>query len=178
MTRTIWLTGLPGSGKSTLAQTLARSLASQGRDCMVLEGEESQRGYSVAACRANTLSLAEAARLANSEGAYAIVAATSPMSADRAKARAILGARKMIEVYLSTPMAICEKRDTKGLYRRARDGEIDDFVGIDAPYQVPRRAQLVLDTFALSVKECEARILRLLAPSARAARLAHAAEYA
>ena len=163
MTCTIWLTGLPGSGKSTLAKSLARTLVSLGHACVVLDGDEQQCGYSANAHRTNTYSLAEAARLANREGSFAIVAAVSPMSVDRAKARTILGARKMLEVYLSTPLAVCERRDTKGNYRRARSGELAEFTGITEPYQVPRQPHLVLDTFILSVKDCELRIMKTLA---------------
>jgi adenylylsulfate kinase len=92
----------------------------------------------------------------------AIVALSSPLSADRAMARRILGSARMLEVYLSTPLAVCEQRDPKGLYQRARSGEIADFVGISAPYQVPRRAQLVLDTSQLPLPDCTARVLQAL----------------
>jgi adenylyl-sulfate kinase len=163
MTCTIWLTGLPGSGKSTLAQSLARSLENLGHECVVLDGDEQRYGHSAAAHRSNTHRLAEAARLANRDGVFAIVAAISPMSIDRAKARTTLDARKMLEVYLSTPLAVCERRDTKGNYQRARNGEIEDFTGISGPYQVPRQPHLVLDTFILSVRDCEMRIMKTLA---------------
>lgn len=163
MTCTIWLTGLPGCGKSTLAKSLAHALANLGHESVVLDGDEHRHGYSTAAHRNNTNRLAEAARAANRDGTFAIVAAVSPMSVDRAKARTTLGARKMLEVYLSTPLAVCERRDCKGNYQRARSGEIEEFTGISGPYQVPRQPHLVLDTFILSVRDCELRILKALA---------------
>lgn len=180
MTCTIWLTGLPGSGKTTLAQSLARTLVNMGHECVMLDGDEREYGYSASAHRKITYSLAEAARLANREGAFAVVAAVAPMSVDRAKARTILGARKMLEIYLSTPLAVCERRDTKGNYRRARSGEMAEFTGITEPYQVPRQPHLVLDTFILSVKECELRIMKTLANRRKTVRTPElmAAQYA
>jgi adenylyl-sulfate kinase len=172
MTCTIWLTGLPGSGKSILAQSLTRTLVNLGHSCVLLDGDERQGSYTASAHRNVAQSLAEAARLANRDGAFAVVAAVSPMSVDRARARTILGARKMLEVYLSTPMAVCERRDTKGAYQRARQGEIAEFTGISGPYQVPRQPHLVLDTFILSVKDCESRVLKALATRKKAVRTA------
>lgn len=170
MTCTVWLTGLPGSGKSTLANALARSLVNLGHDCVVLDGDEHRRGYSSNAHRANAQRLAEAARVANRDGSFAIVSAVSPLSVDRAKARAILGARKMLEVYLSTPMAVCERRDTQGVYERARSGDIPELAGFSGPYQVPRQPHLILDTFVLSIADCESRILKSLADRKKAVR--------
>ena len=86
----------------------------------------------------------------------------SPMAADRDNAHGILGAHRMLEVYLSTPLEVCERRDPKGLYRRARSGEITDFTGISAPYQAPCHAQLVLDTGQLPLADCTARVLQAL----------------
>jgi len=163
MTCTIGLTGLPGSGQSTLARNLGRILMELGHDCVVFEGDEVRKGYSASAHHNITLTLAEDARNANRDGAFAIVAAVSPLSVDRAKARTILGARKMLEVYLSTPLAVCERRDGQGVYQRARSGDIPELAGLSGPYQVPRQPQLVLDTFVLSVLDCEARILKALA---------------
>jgi adenylylsulfate kinase len=157
------LTGLPGSGKTTLAKSLAANLEQLGHDCVVLDGDEHRYGYSANAHRNNTHRLAEAAVRANREGCFAIVAAVSPMSLDRAKARTTLGARKMLEIYLSTPLAVCERRDRTGNYQRARSGEIAEFTGISASYQVPRQPHMVLDTFILSVRDCELRVMKTLA---------------
>jgi adenylylsulfate kinase len=169
MSRTIWITGLPSSGKSTLAQALALALQKQNRACVVLDGDDlrtglcSDLGFSTAERSENVRRVAEVARLFNRAGSFVVVAMISPLSSDRSRARSILGPRKMVEIYLSTPLGVCERRDPKGLYRRARAGEIDDFTGISAPYQIPRQPKLTLDTFALSVADCEARILKALA---------------
>jgi adenylylsulfate kinase-like enzyme len=173
MTCTIWLTGLPGSGKTTLANGLARTLMTLGLDCVVLEGDELHKGYSASAHHRITLGLAAQARDANRDGAFAIVAVVSPLSVDRAKARTILGARKMLEVYLSTPLAVCERRDIHHVYQSARNGEIPELAGLSAPYQVPRQPQLVLDTFVLSVTDCESRVLKALADRKKSVRKAH-----
>lgn len=170
MTCTIWLTGLPGSGKTTLAKSLGHRLLGLGHPCVVLDGDEQHVGYSAYAQRVNVFGLAEAARLANRDGAFAIVAAISPMSVDRAKVRTMLGARKLLEIYLCTPLAVCERRDATGNYSRARSGEIAEFTGISEPYQVPRQPHLVLDTFVMSVKDCELRIMKLLADRRKTAR--------
>jgi adenylylsulfate kinase len=169
MTRTIWITGLPSSGKSTLAQAVATSLQKQNRPCVVLDGDDLRSGLcrdldsSHDADSENVRRVAEVARLFNCAGSIAIVAMISPFSVDRSHARKILGPRKMVEVYLTTPLGVCERRDPKGLYRRARAGELEEFTGISAPYQVPRQPKVTLDTFALSVADCERRILKALA---------------
>jgi adenylylsulfate kinase len=168
MSRTLWLTGLSGSGKSTLAQALAHTLHTQGRACVVLDGDALRRslcrdlGFTAADRSEKTRRVAEVARLFNQSGALAIVALVSPMRADRTRARVILGGNRMLEIYLSTPLEVCERRDPKGLYQRARTGEIADFTGISAPYQPPRHAQLVLDTGQLPLPDCTARVLHAL----------------
>ena len=168
MWRTLWLTGLSGSGKSTLALALEQALQAQGRACVVLDGDVLRRslcrnlGFSAADRSENIRRVAEVARLINQGGALAIVALISPMAADRATARSILGADRMLEVYLSTPLEVCEQRDPKGLYRRARAGAIADFTGISAPYQAPCKPQLVLDTGQLPLPECTSLVLQAL----------------
>ncbi len=172
MSRTVWLTGLSGSGKSTLALALSESLQLQGLACVVLDGDVLRRslcrnlGFSAADRSENVRRVAQVARLFNQAGAMAIVAMISPLSADRDNARSILGDHRMLEVYLSTPLAVCERRDPKGLYQRARAGEIADFTGISAPYQAPTHAQLVLDTGVLALPDCTSQVVQALnAPS-------------
>lgn len=168
MSRTVWLTGLSGSGKSTLALALSDSLQLQGLACVVLDGDVLRHslcrnlGFSAADRSENIRRVAQVASLFNQAGAMAIVAMISPMVADRDNARSILGAHRMLEVYLSTPLEVCERRDPKGLYRRARAGEITDFTGISAPYQAPCQAQLVLDTGQLPLAECNSLVLQAL----------------
>lgn len=168
MSRTLWLTGLSGSGKSTLAQALAQTLQAQGRACVVLDGDALRSslcrdlGFSPADRSEHIRRVAEVARLLNQSGLLAIVALISPMRVDRTRARAILGTRQMLEIYLCAALEVCEQRDPKGLYQRARAGEIADFTGVSAPYQAPQRAQLVLDTGALSLPDCLTRVLQAL----------------
>jgi adenylylsulfate kinase len=170
VSRTIWFTGLPGAGKSTLARSLEQSLISRGHACAVLDGDELRQGlcrnlgYSPADRSENIRRTAEAARLLNNAGAFAIVALISPLAADRAQARIIVGKLVMFEVYVATSLETCEARDPKGLYARARRGEIPDFTGVSAPYEPPEDPELRLDTSALSTTACLGRILPLLFP--------------
>jgi len=169
MTRTVWLTGLSGSGKSTLAEALERELKAQGRACAVLDGDALRRGlcrdlgFSVEDRSENIRRVAEVARLFNRAGSIAIVALISPLLAYREQARGIIGKRAMLEVHVATPLAVCETRDPKGLYQRARAGSIPDFTGVSAPYEAPTAPDLVLDTSLLSVQECVTRLLDSLA---------------
>ena len=170
MSRTIWFTGLPGAGKSTLARSLEQALVARGHACAVLDGDELRRGlcrdlgYSPADRSENIRRTAEVARLFNRAGTFAIVALISPLAGDRAQARAIVGMQTMIEVHVATPLAACEARDPKGLYARARRGEISDFTGIDAPYEAPLNPELSLDTSVLSPAACLGRLMPLLFP--------------
>lgn len=166
--KTIWLTGLPGAGKTTLARSLEQALFIRGRSCTVLDGDELRRGlcsdlgYSPADRSENIRRTAEVARLLNGAGAFAIVALISPLAADRAQARHIVGTQQMIEVHVAAPLETCEARDPKGLYARARRGEVPDFTGISAPYEVPLNPELSLDTSALSPVTCLGRLMTLL----------------
>ena len=168
MAKTIWLTGLSGAGKSTLARALEQALLSRGHHCAVLDGDELRRslcsdlGFSAADRRENIRRVAEVAHLLNRAGVLALVALISPMATDRAQARQIIGEDAMIEVHVATPLAVCESRDPKGLYKRARAGEIANFTGIGAPYEAPQAPELSLDTSALSLAACLGRIMPLL----------------
>ncbi len=167
---TFWLTGLSGAGKSTLARLLKQELANRGHSCVILDGDEMRQGL----CRdlgfsdkdrsENIRRTAEVAALLNRSGLYAIVALISPSGADRANARTLIGDPSMLEIYLSTSLAVCESRDPKGLYVRARAGNLPHFTGIDAPYEAPLSPQLTLDTARYSPAQCVEQILGLLAP--------------
>lgn len=164
---TVWLTGLPASGKSTLARALERALIDRGMSCCVLDGDSlrqglnSDLGYSPADRRENIRRAAEVARLMNDAGMVVICAFISPYRHDRESARRTVGGARFLEVHLDAGFAVCEGRDPKGLYAKARRGELDDFTGVSAPYEAPERAALVLDTGVLDVDESLRRLLAL-----------------
>lgn len=164
----VWLTGLSGSGKSTLAVALERELYRRGHLCRVLDGDNirtginNNLGFSADDRRENIRRIAEVAKLFVDTGIITVAAFISPTNDLRALARDIIGADDFLEVYVSTPLAECERRDVKGLYARARRGEIPDFTGISAPFDAPQHPALTLDTTNLSVEDGVARLLALL----------------
>lgn len=160
MALTFWFTGLSGAGKSTLSAALADSLRKRGVPCKVLDGDElrkglcSDLGFGRADRAENIRRVAQVCQLLNSAGVVAIAALISPYLEDREMARRIVGANAFREVWLSTPLAECERRDAKGLYQRARAGEIAAFTGISDPYEAPLAAELTLNTHLLTVQQC------------------------
>ncbi|NKI70722.1 adenylyl-sulfate kinase [Collimonas pratensis] len=165
---TIWLTGLSASGKSTLAFALERELMNRARACYVLDGDNVRHGLNrdlgfLAADRAeNIRRIAEVARLMNDAGLIVIAAFISPYRSDRAVARNIIGAEYVREVYVNTPLAVCEARDPKGLYRKARASKIADFTGVSSPYEPPEQPDLTIDTAQYSVEDTVARLLAVM----------------
>jgi adenylyl-sulfate kinase len=159
---------LSGSGKTTLARALEQRLLTFKRRAVVLDGDRlrqglnSDLGFSAADRAENIRRAAEVARLFAEAGSVAIAAFISPYRASRAKARAIIGRNRFLEVYLNAPIAVCEQRDPKGLYRRARAGAIANFTGVDAPFEPPPAPDLVLDTAALDIAACLRNIVELL----------------
>ncbi|WP_394777995.1 adenylyl-sulfate kinase [Undibacterium sp.] len=149
---TVWLTGLSGAGKSTIAGELEKELLSRGHCCYVLDGDNLRHhlnrdlGFSAADRRENIRRAAEVAYLMNEAGLIVITAMISPFSADRQMAADIIGNERFIEVYVSTSTAACEARDPKGLYKRARSGEIAEFTGISSPYEAPLSPAMELNT--------------------------------
>lgn len=164
----IWLTGLSGSGKSTLANTLAKRLAQAGRRAYVLDGDNLRRGlcadlaYSLADRQENIRRISEVAKLFLDAGMIVLVAAISPLREDRQRARAIVAEGRFFEVYCNSPLAVCEARDVKGLYQRARKGELPEFTGISSPYEAPDNPDLILDTAEKNIDSCIADIILLL----------------
>jgi adenylyl-sulfate kinase len=157
---TIWLTGLSGSGKSTLATSLERVLVLEGRACYVLDGDNVRHGlnrdlgFSPADRGENIRRVAEVARLMNDAGLVVIAAFISPYRCDRAMACEIIGADRFAEIYLNTPLNVCEQRDTKGFYRRARQGAFAQFTGVNAPYEEPLNPVLSIDTSVHEIEIC------------------------
>lgn len=155
----VWLTGLSGAGKSTLAMALERRLFAQGASVYVLDGDNvraglnSDLGFSAGDRAENIRRIGEVAALFADAGTIVITAFISPMARDREIARKAATGR-FHEVYVCADLQTCEDRDTKGLYKRARAGEISDFTGISAPYEAPESPELTLDTAALSIEQC------------------------
>lgn len=157
--KTIWLTGLSASGKSTLAYALEEALIRQGQLCYVLDGDNIRHGlsnnltFSHQDRTENIRRIAEVAKLMNDAGLIVITAFISPYIQDRQMAADIIGDEFYREVYVSTAMNTCEQRDPKGLYKKARAGQIPDFTGIGSPYEPPPNPALSLDTSQLSIAE-------------------------
>ena len=164
----LWFTGLSGSGKSTLAIALERELQARGKLCRILDGDNirtginANLGFSPADRKENIRRIAEVGKLFVDTGIITLAAFISPTAEMRRMAEQIIGAEDFKEIYVSTPLAECERRDVKGLYAKARRGEISDFTGVSAPFEAPLRPALTLDTSRLSVEECVGRLLALI----------------
>jgi bifunctional enzyme CysN/CysC len=164
----IWLTGLSGAGKSTVANALEQRLFALGRHTYLLDGDNMRHGlnrdlgFTEADRVENIRRLSEVARLMVDAGLIVIVSAISPYRSEREAARARFGAGRFVEVFVSTPLSVCAERDPKGLYAKARRGEIKGFTGIDAPYEAPESPEVVLSTDRLSLEDSVAQILAAL----------------
>lgn len=164
----LWFTGLSGSGKSTVAIALERELQKRGLLCRILDGDNirtginSNLGFSAEDRKENIRRIAEVAKLFVETGIITIAAFISPTEEVRRMAREIIGDDDFKEIYISTPLEACEKRDVKGLYARARRGEVKNFTGISAPFEIPTHPALSLDTSVLSLEESVGRLLDFL----------------
>lgn len=169
--RVVWLTGLSGAGKSTLADALESTLHGLGRRTYVLDGDHLRRGlnrdlgFGEAARDENIRRVAEVARLFVDAGTIVIAAFISPLRAQRDAARALFAPGDFLEVFVDAPIEVAEARDPKGLYRKARSGQIAQFTGIDSPYEPPIAPELVLPTHRLSREQCLQALLALLETS-------------
>ena len=168
----VWLTGLSGAGKSTIANALEERLHAAGRHTMLIDGDDLRAGLNrdlgfSAAERAESVRRAgEVARLMVDAGLIVVVGLISPFRADRAAARARFSPGAFIEVFVDAPLAECERRDPKGLYRRARSGQLGAFTGIDSPYEPPEQPELRLATAECGVQACVDVLLRRLGAAA------------
>jgi adenylylsulfate kinase len=165
----LWLTGLSGSGKSTLSRALEEALLARGALAYVLDGDNLRHGlnrdlgFSEADRTENIRRVGEVARLMVDAGLICVTAFISPYRADRAQARALIGSEApFFEVYVKTPLEVCEQRDPKQLYRKARAGEIKNFTGLDAPYEEPENPELVVETHLHPLETCVAQVLAAL----------------
>ena len=164
----LWFTGLSGSGKSTIAIALERELHKRGLLCRILDGDNirtginANLGFSAEDRCENIRRVAEVAKLFVDTGIITIAAFVSPTEELRNIAERIIGQADFKEIYISTPIEECERRDVKGLYARARKGEVKNFTGISTPFEAPQHPALSLDTSRLSVEECVNSLLHLL----------------
>ena len=167
---TVWLTGLSGAGKSTIACALERRLLDSDHAAYVLDGDNIRHGlnrdlgFSPLDRAENIRRIAEVACLMNDAGLIVIAAFISPYRVDREMARSIIGSGEFLEVHVNTSIEVCEGRDPKGMYRRARAGELSDFTGISAPYELPLEPVCSIDTARYSVEECVDLLMGLLGP--------------
>jgi adenylylsulfate kinase len=166
----IWFTGLSGSGKSTIAIALERELQKRGLLCRILDGDNirsginNNLGFSAEDRIENIRRIAEIGKLFVDTGIITIAAFISPNNDIREMAANIIGKEDFMEIYISTPIEECERRDVKGLYAKARKGEIKNFTGISAPFEAPQHPALSLDTSKLSVEESVNKLLELILP--------------
>jgi len=164
----VWITGLSGAGKTTLADALQRTLFDLGCQVFALDGDKVRNGlcadlgFSLPERSENIRRIGEVAHLFCQAGQIVIVSAISPMRADRARVRALVPAPQFIEVYCCCPLAVCEARDPKGLYRRARAGQLAEFTGISSPYEAPQAAEVIVDSAAASVDDGVGKVLAKL----------------
>ena len=167
----LWLTGLSGSGESTIAVEVERTLLNKGVHTCVLDGDNLRHGlcadlgFSDEDRRENIRRIGEVAKLFADAGMVVLTAFISPFREDRDRVRSLMGPGEFFEIFAMCSLELCEERDPKGLYAKARAGEIADFTGIDSPYEEPLNPELVLDTGELSVEVCVKRIVALLEDS-------------
>jgi adenylylsulfate kinase len=165
---TVWLTGLSGSGKSTIAVDLEKRLWERGVRAYILDGDNIRHGlnknlgFSPDDRTENIRRIGEVAKLFTEAGMVALTAFISPYRADRDQVRALMQPGDFVEVHVDCPVEVCEQRDVKGLYKKARAGEIKEFTGISAPYEAPEKAELVINTAGQSVEASSKQILAYL----------------
>ncbi len=164
----VWLTGLSGSGKSTVAREVELALVENGKNAFVLDGDNIRHGlnkdlgFSPEDRKENIRRIGEVAKLMAQSNVITLTAFISPYKADRDTVRALLPEGQFIEVLCNASLEVCESRDTKGLYKKARAGQIPEFTGISAPYEAPERPELVLNTGSETLEESTRKILDLL----------------
>ena len=164
----IWFTGLSGSGKSTLAHAVEDQLHTRGCRTFVLDGDNVRHGlcgdlgFTIQDRTENIRRVGEVAKLFTEAGVIVLTAFISPLRSDRDRVRNILPHGDFLEVYCAASLDECEKRDVKGLYKKARAGQIPEFTGITSPYEEPAAAELVVETGTVSLQECAQRVLNLL----------------
>lgn len=171
----IWFTGLSGSGKSTIANAVEEALSEKKYHTYILDGDNVRSGlnnnltFSAEDRSENIRRIAEVSNLMLDAGIIVLAAFVSPYRSDREKVKTTVGNKNYIEIFVDTPLEECENRDVKGLYKKARKGEIKDFTGINAPYEAPKDPNISVDTTKLSVEEAVEMILQYIEPKLKLA---------
>ncbi len=174
----VWLTGLPSSGKSTIAYTVEHALISRGHLAYVLDGDNIRHGlninlgFSAEDRSENIRRIGEVGKLFATTGVITLASFVSPYREDRQAVRALMDDGDFIEVFVDTPLELCEARDPKGLYKKARAGEIPNFTGISDPYEAPENAELVIKTVDCPLEEAAIRVIALLEQASKIPALA------
>ena len=164
----VWFTGLPSSGKSSIAYTVEHALVARGHLAYVLDGDNIRHGlnknlgFSAEDRAENIRRIGEVGKLFADTGVITLASFVSPYRADRAAVRTLMEEGDFFEVFVDTPLEMCEKRDPKGLYKKARAGEIANFTGISAPYEIPEKAELVIKTVDYKLEEAAIAVMALL----------------
>ncbi|HGH7175038.1 TPA: adenylyl-sulfate kinase [Bacillus wiedmannii] len=164
----VWFTGLSASGKSTVANAVARKLFEKNIGNYVLDGDNIRHGlnkdlgFSESDRMENIRRIGEVAKLFVDQGTVVLTAFISPFRVDRKQVRDLLAVDEFIEVFVKCPIEECEKRDPKGLYKKARQGDIKEFTGVDSPYEEPEKAELIVETHKYSIEECAEQIVKYL----------------
>ena len=169
----LWLTGLPSSGKSTIAYTVEHALAKRGHLAYVLDGDNirfglnGNLGFSAEDRTENIRRIGEVGKLFVDGGFLTLASFVSPYSADRDAVRELMGEGDFVEIFIDTPVEICEERDPKGLYKKARTGEIANFSGISDPYEVPEKPEMIIKTADWTAEEAAVLIIEMLEKSGK-----------
>ena len=164
----LWFTGLSGSGKSTIAGALEQKLFEMGHHTYLLDGDNVRHGlnkdlgFSDEDRVENIRRIGEISNLFSDAGLLVLTAFISPFRSDRRMVRDLVGDNEFIEIHMDTPLATCEQRDPKGLYKKARKGEIKNFTGIDSEYEVPETAEITINTAELGIEQCADKIIHYL----------------
>ena len=164
----LWFTGLSGAGKSTLAHAVEEELHQRGCRTFVLDGDNVRHGlcgdlgFTEQDRKENIRRVGEAAKLFIEAGVIVLTAFISPFRVDRERVRKLIGDTDFIEIYCHCPLEMCEERDVKGLYKKARQGLIKDFTGISSPYEIPEHPELSIDTAEKTLEECAAQVIQYL----------------
>ena len=169
----LWLTGLPSSGKSTIAYTVEHALVKRGHLAYVLDGDNirfglnGNLGFSAEDRTENIRRIGEVGKLFVDAGLLTLASFVSPYSADRDAVRELMGEGDFVEIFIDTPVEICEERDPKGLYKKARTGEISNFSGISDPYEVPEKPEMIIKTADWTAEEAAVLIIEMLEKSGK-----------